>query len=960
MLRYLSATVALMLASSGFAAVTLYVAHNGNDAAAGTLQAPFATLERARDEVRKLKAAGPTGPVTVWVGGGIYELSKPFALTAGDRGTPLQPVVYRALDKAPPVLVGARRIRGFKPWKGQILQCDLKGTALEGVVFRQLFYNGKRMIMARYPNHDPNDPHGGEWAYVLSSEPVSDHQPRSTSDTVARSKMAFTAMPGVVKPTWEKVEQAEVGIHPAYGGAWNLVPVKSADPATGVITFARPVGYGIMVGDRYFIRNLLAELDSPGEWYLDREAKTLYFWPPEPLSERSVVLAPVTSNIVTLDGADNVTLRGFTIEACDGDAVKVSKCEGSTIGGCTIRNCGAWAITIADSRNSGASGNDLYATGAGGINLNAGDRKTLTRGDCFADNNYIHHIAEFQKTYNTGVNLGGVGNRASHNLIHDCYHQAILMGGNDNTVEYNVIHHTNLGSEDTGGLYMSSRDFTMRGNVIRHNIFHHLGGFGKANSWAPVKDNKVKFEYPHFTWGIYLDAPESGVTVYGNVLYSVPVCGMFNHSGSDNTWENNIIVDAPAFRASTWDPKDLQVLSYSYLKKLDQQGLLPLYLQHYPELKAYQENPLRHNTMFNCEFVRNICYYTPTGGQWLRDHNKAWGGQLVWTYRGHKDDFPLFKFDYNCVYGPQDLPLKFSLSPYPDPSKMLTWDEWRQTGQDANSICADPGFVNPARHDYRLKKDSPVFKLGFKPIPFEKIGPYKDELRATWPVVEAPGAAALGDFTTERYFVLPGGEKASQRVPAAYSVSRRSDVKVDGVLGEWPWGDTKALMELREEYSGGTTAGLPSLACAAYDDEALYIAVRNPMRRPDALVMSGPWGGRDGLEIAFQDAESKQAPILNLYGYPDGSLESVTTAGASTAQAEKLGKATEYRARRYEGGWECEWRIPWAATGIDPAKVKRLRFNLGVRKMEDNAWVIWRGTGGYTFDLPNAGMLILK
>lgn len=99
----------------------------------------------------------------------------------------------------------------------------------------------------------------------------------------------------------------------------------------------------------------------------------------------------------------------------------------------------------------------------------------------YADNNYIHHIAAFQRTYHTGVKLAGVGDRASHNLIHDCYHQAILISGNDHLVEYNVIHHTNLGSEDTGGVYMSSRDFTQRGTVIRYNVFHHVGGFGKRN-----------------------------------------------------------------------------------------------------------------------------------------------------------------------------------------------------------------------------------------------------------------------------------------------------------------------------------------------------------------------------------------------------------------------------------------------------------------------------------------------
>jgi hypothetical protein len=217
----------------------------------------------------------------------------------------------------------------------------------------------------------------------------------------------------------------------------------------------------------------------------------------------------------------------------------------------------------------------------------------------------------------------------------------------------------------------------------------------------------------------------------------------------------------------------------------------------------------------------------------------------------------------------------------------------------------------------------------------------------------------LGDFETKRYFEIPG-YKPQTRAPAEFKAPRRSDIVVDGTAGEWPWGDPKALMELRQEYTGGDTAGLPSLACAAYDDKMLYVTVRNPLRNRDLIVSNGGWGKQDGLELAFQDAQSRPAgPILNLYGFPDGTFQSVTTAGATEAQAEKLRQGTKYAARLYEKGWECEWGIPWAAAGIDPAKVKRLLFNIGVRKTEDKAWVVWQGTGGYNFDVAKAGVLVL-
>jgi hypothetical protein len=71
------------------------------------------------------------------------------------------------------------------------------------------------------------------------------------------------------------------------------------------------------------------------------------------------------------------------------------------------------------------------------------------------------------------------------------------------------------------------------------------------------------------------------------------------------------------------------------------------------------------------------------------------------------------------------------------------WEGWLATGQDAHSIIADPLFVDPGADDYRLRPESPAFDLGFEPIPVDEIGPYEDELRATWPILEAEGAREL-------------------------------------------------------------------------------------------------------------------------------------------------------------------------------------------------------------------------
>jgi len=49
--------------------------------------------------------------------------------------------------------------------------------------------------------------------------------------------------------------------------------------------------------------------------------------------------------------------------------------------------------------------------------------------------------------------------------------------------------------------------------------------------------------------------------------------------------------------------------------------------------------------------------------------------------------------------------------------------KWRAAGYDADSLVGDPRFVDAAHDDYRLRDGSPALKLGFQPIPVERIGP---------------------------------------------------------------------------------------------------------------------------------------------------------------------------------------------------------------------------------------------
>ena len=103
----------------------IYVATNGNDAWSGMLaepnaqksDGPFATLKRARDEIRNVKKQNglPAGGVVVELCGGIYEITEPLELMDEDSGTAEAPVAYRARRGEDVRLVGGRTVTGWKP-----------------------------------------------------------------------------------------------------------------------------------------------------------------------------------------------------------------------------------------------------------------------------------------------------------------------------------------------------------------------------------------------------------------------------------------------------------------------------------------------------------------------------------------------------------------------------------------------------------------------------------------------------------------------------------------------------------------------------------------------------------------------------------------------------------------------------------------------------------------------------
>jgi parallel beta-helix repeat protein len=707
-----------VVGASACPAATLYVAADGNDAWSGKsaepnaakTDGPFASLQRARDAVRMLKKAdGLPGGVTVFVRRGTYEFAKPFQLTPEDSGAKNAPVVYRAYRDEKPLLTGAKRISGFVPYRAGILKADVAAQGFEGRSFRQLFFNGKRQVLARYPNFDPANPYGGGYAYVDGPLPKAwdMYHDRPDDSAVLLHYRAKDAR------RWLHPELGEINIFARYNWTNEVVPIASVNRESRTIRLSRAVGYkAIRPYDRYYVRNLFEELDAPGEWYLDRQTWMLYFWPPGPIGEGAVRAAMTDSLIEIGPGVSWITVQGFAMEGSDGAAVVVRASENCLIAGNTIHDTsgrfGPAAVEIQGGRRCGAVGNDIFNVENGGIRLSGGNPNALSPTEHYAENNYIHHVG-LENGHSCGVWLQGVGLRVSHNLIHDVSRCGIFGGGPDCIVEYNHVRHVNLETEDTGGYYNGGM-WHIRGEVIRYNFIHDTLGYGRSGD---------RWVSPYFSWGIYLDDDQSYTHVYGNIVARTASGGCHIHAGSNNVIENNIFVESsgPQIQYSGHDPKSPLVTER--LKAFTNIQKNTADTAKYPDIATANLDTIWH--MAGNKTCRNIIYYrNPKSDLYGIRHVPA-------------DPFRQNQIDSNLVWH-CGSPIAVSLN-----GKSVPWQDWQKDGRDAHSVVADPRFVDADKDDYRLKPDSPAFKLGFQSIPVEKIGPYKDERRASWPIVEAEG-----------------------------------------------------------------------------------------------------------------------------------------------------------------------------------------------------------------------------
>ncbi len=734
---FVLASCLLIEAAIAAGPLTLFVAPGGNDAWSGRVAAanadgvdgPLATLQGAREAIRRAKSQGHAGPITVRIAGGMYHLNEPFVLEPGDSGRADAPIVYEAAEGEQPVISGGRVITGFVV-KGDVWEAKIPQVAAGSWYFRQLFINGQRRMRARGPN---------EGYYRIAQLLPGPHDERAQRAT-DRQKFKFT--PGDLKP-WQRL--GDVNLILMHSWETSIHPLAAVDEATHTVTLAAPMREWWTIGwwephARYYVENARELLDAPGEWYLDRATGVLTYKPmPGETIESATVIAPVVTELLVLKGdpdagrlIEHVTFRGLRFHHADwalspqgnsstqaavevpaaimADGVRhvaFEKCEIAHVGGYGLwlrRGCKENLVQQCR----------LFDLGAGGVRI--GEAVMPPSDETESSSNVVdnNHIHDGGHVYAAGVGVWiaqSSGNRVSHNEIHDLFYSGMSIGWNwndapnrthHNTIAFNHIHHVLKGVLSDGGAIYALGVST--GSVIRNNICHDI--------WP--------YEAPALGWGIYLDGTCSGYLVENNIVYNTRSGGlMYNNGGHGHTVRNNIFA-----------------LSADY-------ALWPHWDSH------------------PTSFTQNIVYLTQ--GRLLVPH----ADRSLQLRRSAGES--LGEWDRNVYWHTQQKEnLRFSRS-------ARDIDARRELGVDKQSVIADPLFVNVAAYDFRLQPGSPALKLGFEPIDTSRVGLYGDaawvaEARAVRhaPTVLPPAAAGMvaREFADDFEATAPGAAPADAHADA--------------------------------------------------------------------------------------------------------------------------------------------------------------------------------------------------
>ena len=621
---------------------SIYVSLEGDDQNVGTKSKPFRTIERARDEIRKMKEL-PAGGVNVILRGGTYPRSASFKLTTEDSGRPNSPITYLSAPGELATLFGGSVLdrKWFSPVadplvlkriidakaRGKILECNLKAHGLieYGELRRrgfnlsrkqpplQLFVNGQQMTLARYPNDQQ-----------MHIDRVINMGPLRNDDKFFKQGGTFTYKDDRVSK-WTAANDAWVNGVFGKPWSWSFNKIASIEPKGKTITLTNGEIYGLLSNDSFYVENLLEEIDLPGEYFIDRRKGILYVLPTDDFDEAHIAVSTLTDSMVKSSNVEHVTFRDLVFDTSRASAFHING-KAICIESCEIVRQGDRAVVMIGTEHTIASCN-IHHVGGTAIQLAGGDVETLNPSGCVVENSHFHHWGSWMRVYNPAISLSGVGHIVRHSEFNHFQHMAIEVRGNDHLIEYNLFHDGPTDFVDMGVIYGNLGHRPQeRGTVIRRNFFREAAST-KSKQCAIYPDNGT------MDWviegNIFYRSGNSGTRKFGAI---------HTNGGSYLNIRYNIFVDCPSTFTlrcflATW--KKEAAISYQkgwedLIEKYDFERMP--HGKRYPELlKLLDEDRVRPDS---CVFESNLIWnptvrldhagpYTTIGGSTTLVESKA-------------------------------------------------------------------------------------------------------------------------------------------------------------------------------------------------------------------------------------------------------------------------------------------------------------------------------------------------
>ncbi len=513
----LALSTAMMLWAGTATAADFHVAPRGDDANAGTKDNPFATLEAARDAARKAGA----GPHRIVMMPGDYFLAKTLEMDARDNGLTIEsePVVKATL-------YGGELVTGWRRDGDNFWCVDLPGVKEGSWDFRALVVNGRMPERARLPETGTFT-HKTEWKGARYISGAWD--PKPTQEQLTTVLYDSKDIPATLD-----IRNAEIRVVHMWNESLYGIARNDAQRHAFVLsspTIHPPGAFGVK---KYVIFNTREGMTHPGQWYLDRAAGRLVYWPlPGEDMAKARVIAPRLERIIHIAGnarqsVEKITLRGLGFQATT-----------TPLGARGFGATGFWgAVDVERSREFKAERLEIHNVGGEGIALRVrnqtcqildchvhdtgacGVEVEVTGSGSLVLRNHIHHVG---LNYPSAISLSanGSGLHLQRNEIHDGPYSGIVCNPGDNyRIEENLIYRVMQQMHDGAAIYGHLTQSVLRGNMVK-DIVEQGKGFGAS--------------------AYYLDEQSCDSIVERNVAIGVPM-PTHNHISRNLVYRDNVFI----------------------------------------------------------------------------------------------------------------------------------------------------------------------------------------------------------------------------------------------------------------------------------------------------------------------------------------------------------------------------------------------------------------------------------